>query len=118
MPIHKLTAKKNQKGQTELRCPDCGGSTERQQGIQDRDQLAYVLSCSQCQALLGEWTTRDEMQGELDAFLARSTFCESCKHPKSDHVEGHCNGLKARDALANEAGAVSAEALCDCTQFK
>jgi len=71
MSIYKLKAKQNSDRKVELRCPVCDGLAEEQRGAVNRDQMPYVLSCSRCQTILGEWPTRQEMRLDLDAIVAR-----------------------------------------------
>lgn len=71
MSIYKLKAKQNSDRKVELRCPVCDGLAEEQRGAVSRDQMSYVLSCSRCQAILGEWLTESEMRLDLDAIVAR-----------------------------------------------
>src|SRR6266446_4447493 len=37
-------------------------------GLGIREQLAYVLSCSKCQRILGQWTTAEDRDTELRKF--------------------------------------------------
>ncbi len=73
MGIKELTGIRNEDGGVTLRCPRCGGSPEKQYGAQNRDQLAYVISCSVCHQILGEWTTAEDRDKDLREFVENVT---------------------------------------------
>ena len=46
-------------------------------------------------------------------------YCADCKHPKSDHAHGVCNGLdrSTLESGGNPVMSVSKDHLCKCTKF-
>ena len=68
--ITKLTGIRNRDGTVTLQCPDCRTVPEKQYGAPNEDHLAYILSCSKCQNILGQWTTAEERDVDLHKFAA------------------------------------------------
>lgn len=60
-------------GRVTFVCSKCGSIPENAYGAQNRDQLVYMLVCSnlKCNRVLGEWVTAAERDEELRAFAKR-----------------------------------------------
>jgi hypothetical protein len=69
--IDGLAGVKNEKGTVVFVCGKCGALPEEAYGAQNRDQLAYILICSRCSRVFGEWTTIEERDRELREFAER-----------------------------------------------
>jgi len=72
MPINKLFVIAHSNGSTEFRCSECKGVGEYAYGAANKDQLAYVLICSGCGDILGEWLTAEERATELRDCAAKA----------------------------------------------
>lgn len=72
MGIQKLTAMCKPSGEIVFSCPECHGLALPAYGAQDKDQLAYLMICSGCGIILGEWPTAQERTQDLKAFAAKA----------------------------------------------
>ena len=49
--------------------------------------------------------------------MTDQNYCTLCHHPESDHVRGHCNGIKDRQALPDlDVTVLSEKYLCPCKE--
>ena len=46
-------------GGVDLVCGECRAPVENATGAQNKDQLAYMLVCSKCHKVVGEWVSRE-----------------------------------------------------------
>ena len=69
--IDGLAGVKNDKGTVVFVCSKCGVFPDQAYGAQNKDQLAYILMCSKCGRIFGEWTTIEERDKELREFAKR-----------------------------------------------
>ena len=66
--IDGLAGIKSSKGAVNLVCGKCRAPVEYATGAQNKDQLAYILICSKCHKILGEWTSLEARDKELREF--------------------------------------------------
>jgi hypothetical protein len=70
--IDGLAAIPNAKGRIMFVCAKCGSLPENAYGAQNRDDLAYLLVCSKCALVLGEWPTTEDRENELREFAKQA----------------------------------------------
>jgi hypothetical protein len=72
--IDALRAVPTDKGRVIFVCGKCGAVPHSAYGAQNKDDLAYLLVCSneKCAYVLGQWTTTEEKEQELRAFAKRA----------------------------------------------
>jgi hypothetical protein len=66
-----LTAIRDKTGQITFICSKCRGAAEPAPGSQDKDQLPYLMVCTKCGAILGEWAFKDERAAAIDALAVK-----------------------------------------------
>jgi hypothetical protein len=72
MGILKLNAVCKANNEVEFSCPECRSPARPGFGAQDKDQLAYLVICSGCGIILGEWPTAQERAQDLKVFAAKA----------------------------------------------
>jgi ssDNA-binding Zn-finger/Zn-ribbon topoisomerase 1 len=62
---------KDGKLNVEVRCPKCQSKPEAAKGGQGNDRLVYMLNCPTCRTTLIEYSSPEELSGELSQIVAK-----------------------------------------------
>lgn len=72
MGIQNLAVIHKPSGEVEFSCPECHGIAIPNNGAQDKEQLAYLMVCSACGIILGQWPTAQERTQDLKVLTAKA----------------------------------------------
>ena len=72
MGIENLAVLNRPNGEVEFSCPECHGIATPNDGVADKEQLAYLLVCSKCRIILGQWPTAQERAQDLKVFAEKA----------------------------------------------
>lgn len=71
MAIERLAAIRTDAG-VKFLCPDCKVQATQAHGAQNKDELAYLIICSKCGNILGQWTTAEQRDAELKSLAEKA----------------------------------------------
>jgi hypothetical protein len=72
MGIQQLTAISQPSGDVEFSCPKCHQLARPAFGSGDKGNVAYLMVCSGCGIVLGEWATAEERAKDLSELAAKA----------------------------------------------